>query len=64
MNQAFLSAVFLQKIITYSPSGRINRPETNISRRVRNFNDWENNANSAKKSMEEKNREFFKKLAK
>jgi LmbE family N-acetylglucosaminyl deacetylase len=64
MNQVFLSAVFLQKIITHSPSDRIYRPESSISRRSQNFNDRGNNTNSAVKSMEEKNREFFKKLAK
>jgi len=63
MNQMFLSAVFLQKALAYSPQERIFRPEIRVERSLKSFVD-KNNNNFAEDSAKDFNKNFYRQLAK
>ncbi len=63
MNQMLLSAMFLQKALSYNPRERIFRPETQTEQTLREFVNWKNQKNFAGKTLRERNREFFLRLA-
>jgi len=64
MNQMFLSAIFLQKALTYNPREIIFRPEVRTEQTLRNFVNWKKQKNFAEKTLKERNRDFFRHLAK
>ena len=63
MNQMLLSAMFLQKALSYNPRERIFRPEIQTEQTLQDFANWKNQKNFAGKTLRERNREFFLHLA-
>lgn len=63
MNHALLSAIFLQKALTYSPRERIFKPEIGIEKSLGAMIRWKNTPSFKTKTAKERNRDFFKQLA-
>jgi LmbE family N-acetylglucosaminyl deacetylase len=64
MNQLFLSAVFLQKTLSYNPRKTIFYPEVSTEQSLRNLVNWKNQENFAEDTLKERNRNFFRQLVK